>query len=175
MDVRVGLWRKLSAEAMMLQELARDWQVWRAAIHGVAKGWTRLSNWTELNWIEVLKMSLLFKIPIFTQKEFSSLLSCPDVYEPYLSSPPNSRLHPVSLPISYTALDLHLWYSCVHSCYMCFVTHLCFLILCFLCHLPQHTVCEIRVLSVACSGYSWGAKQCFIHSRNLFTALFTGW
>ena len=136
---------------------------------------TRLSNWTELNWIEALKMSLLFKIPIFTQKEFSSLLSCPDVYEPYLSSPPNSPLHPVSLPISYTALDLHSWYSCVHSCYMCFVTHLCFLILCFLCHLPQHTVCEIRVLSVACSGYSWGAKQCFIHSRNLFTALFTGW
>ena len=116
--------------------LVMNREAWRAAIHGVAKGWTRLSNWTELNWIEVLKMSLLFKIPIFTQKEFSSLLSCPDVYEPYLSSPPNSRLHPLSLPISYTALDLHLWYSCVHSCYMCFVTHLCFLIPCFLCHLP---------------------------------------
>ena len=25
-------------------------EAWRAVIHGVAKSWTRLSNWTELNW-----------------------------------------------------------------------------------------------------------------------------
>ena len=25
-------------------------QVWHAAVHGVAKSWTRLSDWTELNW-----------------------------------------------------------------------------------------------------------------------------
>ena len=25
-------------------------EAWRAAIHGVAKSWTRLSHWTELNW-----------------------------------------------------------------------------------------------------------------------------
>ena len=28
-----------------------DREAWRAAIHGVAKSWTRLSDWTELNWI----------------------------------------------------------------------------------------------------------------------------
>jgi len=134
------------------------------------------SDTTErLNWTEALKMPLLYKIPVFTPKEFSSFFSCPDVYEPYLSSPPNSRLHPVSLPISYTALDLHSWYSCVHLCYMCFAAHLCFLILCFHCHLPQHTVCGIRMSSVACRGYSRGARQCFIHSRSLITALFIGW
>ena len=27
------------------------WWAWRAVIHGVSKSWTRLSNWTELNWI----------------------------------------------------------------------------------------------------------------------------
>ena len=32
-----------------LQELVMDRETWRAAIHGVAKSWTRLSNWTELN------------------------------------------------------------------------------------------------------------------------------
>ena len=31
-----------------LRELAMDREAWRAVIHGVAKIWTRLSDWTEL-------------------------------------------------------------------------------------------------------------------------------
>jgi len=33
-----------------LQELVMDSEVWRAAVHGVTKSWTQLSDWTELNW-----------------------------------------------------------------------------------------------------------------------------
>ena len=36
-----------------LQELVMDREVWHAVIHGVARSWTRLSDWTELNWTEL--------------------------------------------------------------------------------------------------------------------------
>ena len=36
-----------------LQELVMDRETWHAAVHGVPKSWTRLSDWTELNWIHL--------------------------------------------------------------------------------------------------------------------------
>ena len=32
-------------------ELVMDREAWRAAVHGVTKSWTQLSDWTELNWM----------------------------------------------------------------------------------------------------------------------------
>ena len=33
-----------------LRELVMNREVWRAAVRGVAKSQTQLSDWTELNW-----------------------------------------------------------------------------------------------------------------------------
>ena len=40
-----------------LQELVMDREAWHAVIHGVTKSWARLTDWTELNWTEILRDS----------------------------------------------------------------------------------------------------------------------
>ena len=45
-----GITDSMDVSLSELWELVMDREAWLAVIHGFAKRWTRLSDWTELNW-----------------------------------------------------------------------------------------------------------------------------
>ena len=99
-----GITDPMDVSLSKLLELVMDKKAWCSAIHGVAKSWTWLSDWTELNWKE--SDPQLWSLPSGVNAIPSPLQRQHHQY----SSPPPTTKQPLS-------------HSCPSDQVVCVVTH----------------------------------------------------